>query len=303
MRLSREVSEATGRPFPLEALCRLLAVPRSSYYESLRRRREACAPRERRRPGPRVQLDDAALLGKIREVLAETPFHTEGHKKVRARLRRRGIRAGRERVNRVMRRAGLLSPQRAARREGKAHTGSIVPKTINELWGTDGTLFGTETGALLWLFAVIDHYSDEVLGWHIVEVGRGDRFAALEPLKLALRRVRGAVAKDVGAEIAVRHDWGPQYRSGDFKRELKYWGLRNSPALVHEPETNGVIERFFRTLKEECLWVERFADAEEARRIVGRWIETYNRHWLIERHGYRTPCEVRERCEAEAEAA
>jgi putative transposase len=303
MRMSREVSEATGKPFPVDALCRLLEVPKSSFYEYRRQRREAQVLRERKDSGPKKELDDAELLVKVREVLWASPFHTEGYKKVRIRLKKKGIKAAKHRVLRVMRQAGLLSPQRTEQKAKKKHEGTIIPKTINEIWGTDGTMFGTETGQLLWLFAVVDHFSDEVLGWHIVEVGQGTRWAALEPVKQGLRKVCGAVAKGVGGEIAVRHDWGPQYTAKDFKKELEYWGLANSPALMHEPETNGVIERFFRTLKEECLWIERFRDAAHAREVVGRWMETYNREWLIERNGYRTPREVRESCEVAAQVA
>jgi putative transposase len=295
MRLSQEKSQTTGTRFPLDLLCRLAQVPRSSFYEYRRQRREAHQgrPRERKRPGPKTQVDNAQLLVLVREVLTGSPFVTEGVKKVHARLRKRGIRVGRDRVNRVMREAGLLSPQRVETRKDQPHDGTIIPETINQIWGTDATLFATENGDLLWLFAVIDHYSDELLGWHIVEVGQGDRFAALEPIKQAVRKIRGAVGKGVGDQVAIRHDWGPQYAAKDFKKELDFLGLRNSPAFVHEPETNGVIERFFKTMKLECLWVQRFRDVEHARQIVAEWIETYNTQWLIERHQYRTPREVR----------
>jgi putative transposase len=272
----------------------MLDVAKSSYYDYLRQKKQKAQGHQRKKPGPKVQLDDKALLQAILEVMTTSPFVTEGIKKVHARLRRKGIKASRNRINRIMRAHGLLSPQRHEQGEEKAHEGTIIPDSINQLWGTDGTLFGTIQGDLLWLFAVIDHYSDEVLGWHIVEVGRGDRFAALEPVKQALRRLRGCVGKDIGDGIAIRHDWGPQYIAHDFKEELKFLGLRNSPALVHEPQTNGVIERFFKTLKWECLWIENFRDAEHARDVVGRWMERYNTQWLIERNGYRTPREVRE---------
>jgi putative transposase len=58
-----------------------------------------------------------------------------------------------------------------------------------------------------------------------------------------------------------------------------------------------VIERFFKTLKLECLWIENFRDVEHAREVVGRWMETYNTQWFIERNGYRTPREVRQACQ------
>ncbi len=235
----------------------------------------------------------------IANVLQRCPFATEGVKKVHARLRRQGIVAARHRINRLMREHGLLSCQRTEQGDPKTHEGTIIPTTINEIWGTDGTLFGTANGDLLWLFAVIDHFSDEILGWHIVPVGQGDRFAALEPIKQGLRHIRGAIGEGLGQGIAIRHDWGPQYIAEDFKKELKFLGFKNSPAFVHEPQTNGVIERFFKTLKMECLWIEDFQNVDHAREIVGRWIELYNTQWLIERHRYQTPREVREAHQAQ----
>ncbi len=272
----------------------MLQVAKSSYYDYLRQKKQKAKKRTRKRPGPKVRVDDTQLLAEILDVIKTSPFTTEGTKKVHARLRRRGIKAARHRVNRLMREHGLLSPQRCEPGEPNKHDGTIIPDGINQIWGTDGTLFGTVNGDLLWLFAVIDHYSDEVLGWHIVNVGQGDRFAALEPIKQGLRKIRGAVGKDIGQGIAIRHDWGPQYIAHDFKTELKFFGLKNSPAFVHEPQTNGVIERFFKTIKMECIWLEYFQDVEHARSVVGRWMELYNTQWLIERHGHRTPREVRE---------
>jgi transposase InsO family protein len=287
----------------VEILCRVLQVAKSSYYDYLRQQKRKAQDDQRQRPGPKVQVDDQQLLEAIVTVIMESPFTTEGTKKVHARLRRQGIIASRKRINRLMREHGLLSPQRTVIGDIKKHDGTIIPNGINQIWGTDATLFGTVDGSLLWLFAVIDHYSDEVLGWHIVDVGQGDRFAALEPIKQALRNIRGAVGKDIGQGIAVRHDWGPQYIAKDFKNELAFFGLKNSPALVHEPQSNGVIERFFKTLKMECLWVNHFHNVDHAREIVGHWLEQYNTQWLIERHKYQTPREIRAAAEEKATAA
>ena len=193
-----------------------------------------------------------------------------------------------------MRDNGLLSPQRQQAGEPKRHEGTIIPTTINQIWGTDATLFGTTGGELLWLFAVIDHFSGEILGWHIVPVGHGDRFAALEPIKQGLRKIRGAIGPDLAGGIAIRHDWGPQYVARDFKDELKFMGFKNSPGFMYEPQTNGCIERFFKTLKTECLWIKDIQDVDHARQVVGDWMEQYNTQWLLGRHGYRSPREVRE---------
>ncbi len=307
MRLSREQSEVTGKPFPVATLCRCLEVPRSSFNDYRRRVREEKENRRRarRKPGPKVRVDDEELLVWIRRVLARSPFATEGTKKVHRRLRKWfEVVASRTRVRLVMRAAGLLSPQRVeSDRKKKAHDGTIIPETIDSIWGTDGTHFGLGNGTSLWLFAAIDHYSAEVLGWHVIEVGKGTAYQALEPVRQAVRKRRGAIGKGIGEGVKIRHDWGPQYTSRVFGKELDFLGLENSPSFVHEPETNGVIERFFRTLKEECLWLHDFRDADDAREVIGTWMELYNEQWILERHGYRSPREVRRAIEAAAKAA
>jgi transposase InsO family protein len=73
-----------------------------------------------------------------------------------------------------------------------------------------------------------------------------------------------------------------------------------SPAYVGEPECNGVIERFIRTLKERCLYLHQFASLEEARQVIGAFIQRYNTAWLIARLGYRTPAAARAAAWAEA---
>lgn len=148
----------------MEVLCRVLQVAKSSYYNYLRQQKQKAQGHQRKRPGPKVQIDDQGLLVVITAVLHNCPFDTEGIRKVQARLRRQGIVASRKRINRLMREHGLLSPQRYQAEEPKTHDGTIIPTTINQIWGTDATLFGTTGGDLLWLFAVIDHFSGKILG-------------------------------------------------------------------------------------------------------------------------------------------
>ena len=89
--------------------------------------------------------------------------------------------------------------------------------------------------------------------------------------------------------LSVRHDHGSQYMSHDFQREIAWLGAASSPAFVRAPEGNGCAERFIRTLKENLLWVRTFQTVEELRLALLEFRQTYNEHWLIERHGYRSP--------------
>jgi transposase InsO family protein len=82
--------------------------------------------------------------------------------------------------------------------------------------------------------------------------------------------------------------------SDHFQAELRFLGITSSPAFVREPERNGCAERFIRTLKEQLLWVERFATVEELRRALLAFRDRYNHEWLIGRHRHHSPAAVRE---------
>jgi putative transposase len=116
---------------------------------------------------------------------------------------------------------------------------------------------------------------------------------ALEPVKQAVRERCGAFAKDVAAGLQLRHDHGSQYVSHDLQAEIRFLGIESSPAFVREPEGNGCAERFIRTLRESLLWVRRFETVEELRLALIAFKRTYNQGWIIERHGHKTPAQVR----------
>ena len=123
--------------------------------------------------------------------------------------------------------------------------------------------------------------------------------AALIALRLWSRSGRGVrerfgtFAKGTAAGLQLRHDHGSQYVSHHFQVEICFLGIESSPAFVREPEGNGCAERFIRVLKENLLWVQHFATIEELRLALIAFKQTYNQSWIIERHGYRTPAQVR----------
>ena len=102
--------------------------------------------------------------------------------------------------------------------------------------------------------------------------------------------------------LQLRHDWGPQYRSAHFTGSLAWLGISDSPAFLGEPETNGCAERWIRTLKEQCLWVQLHDTVEELRQAVAGFVERYNSSWLIHRHGHQTPKEAYQAAQAAAAA-
>jgi len=103
--MSKVASLVTGKPYGLAAVCRAWRIARSGIYRH--RTPPSSAPRRR---GPMGALSDAALTAAIKAVLAASPFHGEGHRKVWARLRYAGIRTSLRRVLRLMREHDLLAP-------------------------------------------------------------------------------------------------------------------------------------------------------------------------------------------------
>ena len=209
-----------------------------------------------------------------------------------ARLRHGVVRTSRRRVLRLMREHGLLAPSRVGAPRGpRAHDGTIVPETVDVMWGTDLTTTVTGEGQAA-VFVAVDHRSADCVGIHAA--GRATRFEALEPIWQGVRRHFGGFAKGIARGLSVRHDHGSQYVSHDFQKELRFLGIESSPAFVRAPEGNGCAERFIRTLKENLLWVRTIDTVEELRRALLEFRDAYNTTWLIERHGFRTPDAVRQ---------
>jgi len=287
--MSRTISPVTGKPYGLAAVCRVWRLARSGVYRHL----SASPPTAAQRRGPRGAMSDEALTIAIRGVLSASPFHGEGHRKVWARLRHAGTRTSLRRVLRLMRQSNLLAPTRVGSPRGpRNHDGTIIPDTVDAMWGTDLTTTITGEGQAA-VFVAVDHCTAECVGIHAHP--QATRFHALEPIRQGVRQRFGGFAKTIACGLAVRHDHGSQYMSDAFQKELAFLGIESSSAFVRAPEGNGCAERFIRTLKENLLWVRTFDTIEELRQALLAFRETYNDTWLIERHGFLSPAEYRRR--------
>lgn len=281
-------SPSGGKPYGMARVCRVWGAARATVY----RHRVPPGHEPRRRPGPIGPMPDEGLLERIRGVLSASPFHGEGHRKVWARLRFAGLRTSRHRVLRLMREHGLLAPSRVGSPRGpRNHDGTIIPETIDTMWGTDMTTAWTGEGQVA-VFIAVDHHNAECVGIHAAR--HGTRFEALEPIRQGVRRHFGAFAKGIASGLSIRHDHGSQYMSAVFQDEIAFLGAESSPAFVRAPEGNGCAERFIRTLKENLLWVQTFDTVEDLRRALLAFKDTYNTTWMIGRLGHRTPAAVRQ---------
>jgi putative transposase len=291
--MSRAVSPTTNRPYGVQRVCATWDVPRSSFYAVLAGdRSSAVAPAPPAKRGPKTTLTDDELLALIRADLAASPFQGEGHRKVWARLKvQKGIRTGRKRVLRIMRENKLLSPHRNRRGVGLVHDGTIITDAPGIMWGTDGTRVFTVENGWCWIFSAVEHWNAECVGWHVCKTG--SRFAALEPIAAGLTRLYGSVGADSARGLQLRMDNGTQYLADHFLKQIRYWGMQASFAFIEQPQTNGVAERFNRTLKEQVVHGRIFQNLEELRAAVAAFVELYNQHWRIEKLGFLTPTEAR----------
>lgn len=287
--MSRAVSPATGKPYGVQRACTVLSFARSSFYAC----QAAPATKAGGKRGPKPKWSDDQLLAFIIDDLVRSEFHGEGHRKVWARLRiMDGVRVSRKRTLRVMRENNLLSPHRPRAKKDSGHKGEIITHEPNLMWGADGSKILTVDEGWVWLFAALEHWNSECLGWHVSKAGT--RFQALEPIAMALNQVLGGVGLDVARGLKLRMDHGSQYTADDFRNQIKFWGMAPSYAFIEQPQTNGVAERFFRTIKEQVIFGRTFKNADEVRQAVAPFIESYNRSWRLERLGYMSPLEYRQ---------
>ena len=248
--MSAATSPGTGLAYGLRRVCAAWGMARSSFYAMTSGQHAEQPPAKRR--GPKPAISDQALLVAIEADLEASPWEGEGYRKVWARLRVcRDIRVARKRVLRLMRENNLLSPHRCRRRGGNPHDGEIITHAPNLMWGTDGVRVFTVDDGWGWIFTAVEHWNAECVGWHVCK--RGDRFAALQPISMGLAGLYGSTAAGAARGLALRMDHGSQYLSDHFTNQIKFWGIQPSYAFVAEPQTNGVAERFNRTLKEQII--------------------------------------------------
>ena len=295
--MSCKTSAFTKCKYGLKRVCKVWEISRATAYRNARETQTNSMKR-----GPKPATSDLQLIEFIRKDIKDSPFQGEGHRKVHARLRlRKKIIVGRQRVLRLMREHRLLSPYRTIRGKAKKHDGRITTDKALEMWGTDGAKILTVKDGWVWFFGILEHWNAECLGWHVSK--RGDRFAALEALNMAVKERYKSVNKQVACGLKLRMDHGSQFTSDHFLNQVRYLGIVPSMGYVKEPETNGVIERFHRTLKEQIIHGHVYETIGDLQKKVREFIEKYNKHWLLKKLGYLSPKEARVKWEQKPCAA
>jgi transposase InsO family protein len=286
--------------YGIERVCSAWEQPRSTYYEQTARQNAevvACGPKRKR--GPKTELSDGDLLGAIGKAIEDSPFEGEGYRKIWAYMKYgpARLRVGHNRVLRLMRENKLLSPYRQRKADPNEHDRTITTNAPNEMWGTDGTQVMTVGDGHVWVFSAVEHWNGECVGMYVCK--RGTRFNAVQPVLEGVGSIFGSVDRNVALGLALRLDHGSANCSEHFQGEIGRLGIKPSFSFVEEPQTNGVVERFNRTLKEQVIYGRVFKNIDELRQAVLEFRDNYNRHWRLEKLGFMSPLEARQRYENE----
>jgi putative transposase len=254
----------------LRRQCELLGISRASlYYQAVSERAE-----------------NLRLLRLIDEQYTRCPFY--GSRRLAAWLKGQGFEVNRKRVVRLMRRMGLeaVYPKPRLSQPGEEHTiypyrlQEVKVERVNQVWSTDITYIRLVQG-FVYLVAVMDWFSRYVLSWALSVSLEVD--FCLQALRDALRRGRPEI---------FNSDQGSQFTSPRFTGELEARGIVISMDGRGRCRDNIFIERLWRTLKYEEVYLKEYRTVAQARESIGRYFEFYNQRRLHQSLGYRTPAAV-----------
>ncbi len=239
----------------LSRQCRLLSISRSSFYY---------APKGE-------SPENLALMRRIDELFLKYPFY--GSRQMARRLRRDGVRIGRHRVRRLMRLMGLEAIYQAPRTSVPHPAHRIYPYLLNgmaidrpdQVWCADITYIPVQRG-FLYLVAIMDWATRHVLSW---------RLSNTMDAGFCVEALQEALARYATPEI-FNTDQGSQFTSFDFTSVLKDAVVSISMDGRGRCMDNLFIERLWRSLKYEAVYLHELTDGFVAERIIGEWIDFYN---------------------------
>jgi len=233
-----------------------------------------------------ISEEDLTLMKLIDRQYMATPFY--GARKIAAWLRSQGHRVNRKRVRRLMRIMGLKAIYRRPRTSKQALGHKIYPYLLsgmkitrpNQVWAADITYIPMARG-FLYLVAIIDVYSRYVLSWRLSNTL--DAGSCVEALEEALRNGRSEI---------FNTDQGSQFTGEAFTGLLQQHGIRISMDGKGSYNDNLFIERLWRSVKYEEVYLKAYQDGREARAGLGNYFRFYNTERPHQSLGYRTPAEV-----------
>lgn len=182
-------------------------------------------------------------------------------------------------VYRVLKRAGRLD--RRGFSPSKKGTGFQQPLTAHEHWHVDISYINI-AGTFYFLCSLLDGFSRYIVHWELRETMKEQEVETI---------VQRGCEKFPDAKPRIISDNGPQFVARDFKEFVRLMGMTHVRTSPYYPQSNGKLERWHKSLKQECIRPACPANAEEARRQVAAFVESYNHERLHSALGYVTPAD------------
>lgn len=267
--------------YPLVVICSALGINRSTVYK--RARGDDALTNT-------AQVDEE-LTTKIRSLLDSE--ETFGYRRVWAHLRYRdNLPVNVKKVHRIMKLRGWQCRlwHRPTQVPRATKTKQSTVERPDTLWCTDMTKVYCGEDGWASMIAVIDAGSREIVGYRFSRRGRA--VEAIDALEQAVIARYGCLKSPV--TLTLRSDNGSIFLAREFVKTAKRLGIHQEFTPRYSPEYNGSIERFFRTMKQECVWLRRFASFEEAEAALTEWVQHYNTRRLHSSLGYMTPQQWRQ---------
>jgi putative transposase len=256
--------------------CRILPVSRAALHR----------PRRTDTPPPRVS---PMLTARLHELLTQHP--TFGYRRLWALLRYRdGLPVNRKVVYRILKLKGWLVHQRPCTPRPRVRGWRSQTAASDQRWAMDVTHIPCGADGWAHLTAVIDCHDREVIGHEFALRGRANE--AERALEAACVQRVGTL-RPQGPVPIVRSDNGLIFQSRRFRAACRDYRLPQEFITPYTPEQNGIIERFFRSLKEECVWHHQFHNFAEAQQRLRAWLTWYNTGRPHQALGYRSPTQFR----------
>jgi transposase InsO family protein len=180
-------------------------------------------------------------------------------------------------VYRVLKAEGLLANR--WQKPSRKGTGFVQPLAPHDHWHIDFSYVNVG-GTFYYLCSILDGCSRSIVHWEIREAMKE------ADAEIVLQRAR---EKHPQARPQIISDNGPQFVAKDFKEFLRLWQTTHVFTSPHYPQSNGKLERYHRTLKEQAIRPKTPLNLEDARRVVAEFVEHYNTVRLHSALGYVTP--------------
>ena len=263
------IQELHKEGYSINKVCKVLSFNRSKFYRALKGKSSKGAKEKKEK------LADIELKSKIIEICSNHP--SWGSRRVKAWLEKREfLQVSRKKVQRLMREENLtLKPKKKPASRGKARK-KPVPTRPNQWWGIDMTKFIVENIGWVYLVCIIDWFSRKVVGFAV------DVHCRTE---LWIRALEEAVNNEFPngsreQNLFLMSDNGSQPTSKKFMNITGLLGIQQTFTSFNNPKGNANTERWFRTCKEDCIWINEWNSLKETKDALKDWIDFYNNDYV-----------------------